>query len=149
MKNEILNYETLLKVTKSMSMSRDPEKVVQMFWQNRDMRDRIVKLYKNYPEILKKQAKNFDSLRDSEKNDILKGAIYLPHNFRTDSWPIAFYNRIFKEIFGNKGVSKLKIIILVTSCLTFLLLFRISTFHSFLFKTVKSQTEIADSIATD
>ena len=30
MKNEILNYETLLKVTKTMSMSRDPEKVVQV-----------------------------------------------------------------------------------------------------------------------
>lgn len=29
MKKEILNYETLLKVTKTMSMSRDPEKVVQ------------------------------------------------------------------------------------------------------------------------
>jgi GAF domain-containing protein len=29
MKKEILNYETLLKITKTMSMSRDPEKVIQ------------------------------------------------------------------------------------------------------------------------
>ncbi len=26
----VINYETLLKVTKAMSMSRDPEKVVQL-----------------------------------------------------------------------------------------------------------------------
>jgi GAF domain-containing protein len=30
MKKEILNYETLLKITKAMSMSRDPEKVIQI-----------------------------------------------------------------------------------------------------------------------
>ena len=30
MKKEILNYETLLKITKTMSMSRDPEKVIQI-----------------------------------------------------------------------------------------------------------------------
>jgi len=30
MKRQIINYETLLKVTKAMSLSRDPEKVIQI-----------------------------------------------------------------------------------------------------------------------
>ncbi|MFC1820609.1 UvrD-helicase domain-containing protein, partial [Thermodesulfobacteriota bacterium] len=84
----------------------NPENPVQMFWERRDMDDLIAKIYKGYPKLQRKQSEGFDSLSSSEKENILNGYIYLPHNFRTDSGPIDFFNRIFKEIFGNKGAGK-------------------------------------------
>ncbi|MDB9822785.1 UvrD-helicase domain-containing protein [Deltaproteobacteria bacterium] len=86
----------------------NPEKPVQMFWQNRDSCDRIKSIYSDYTETLERHAKDFNSLPDSERQDILKGSVYLPHNFRSDPWPIDFFNRTFKEIFSNRGSNRLE-----------------------------------------
>jgi len=86
----------------------NPEKPVRMFWQDGDMHDRITRIYKKYPEIVKRYAEGFRSLPDLEQEDILRGSIYLPHNFRSDPRPVDFFNRVFKEIFGNKGAEKLE-----------------------------------------
>ncbi len=58
--------------------------------------------------MLKRYKGAFDSLPDLEKEKILKGDIYLPHNFRTDCRPIRFLNDTFRQIFGNKGAGDLK-----------------------------------------
>jgi len=76
---------------------------VPMFWQRQEVRDRIDRIYEGYPESFKQQSDAYDSLSGKERTDILNGDIYLPHNFRTDSRPIDFFNRIFEEIFSNKG----------------------------------------------
>ncbi|MFC1869612.1 UvrD-helicase domain-containing protein, partial [Thermodesulfobacteriota bacterium] len=94
-------------VTKKIRES-NPEIPVQMFWESGEMREHITKVYNGYHECWKKQAELFDSLPGSEREDILKGDIYLPHNFRTDSRPIEFFNRIFKEIFSNKDAGRVE-----------------------------------------
>jgi len=86
----------------------NPEKPSRMFWQDGDMSDRITRIYREYPEIIRSHAKNFESLPYSEQEDILRGSIYLPHNFRSDPRPIDFLNRVFKEIFSNKGAEQLE-----------------------------------------
>jgi ATP-dependent helicase/nuclease subunit A len=86
----------------------NPAKPVRMFWQDGDIHDRITRVCKEYPEIVKRNTESFASLPDSEREEILSGSIYLPHNFRSDPLPIDFFNRVFKEIFGNKGAEKLE-----------------------------------------
>jgi len=65
----------------------NPEKPSRMFWQGGDMSDRITRIYRGYPEIIRSHAKNFESLPYSEQEDILRGSIYLPHNFRSETAP--------------------------------------------------------------
>ena len=84
------------------------ETPVRMFWEDRDIQDRISRVYKRYPETVKRYAESFGDLSSPEQEDILRGSIYLPHNFRSDARPVDFFNRVFKEIFGNKGAERLE-----------------------------------------
>ncbi len=86
----------------------NPETPVRMFWQDRDIQDRISSVFKKYPETVKRYAESFWALSRLEQEDILRGSIYLPHNFRSDPRPVDFFNRVFKEIFGNKGAGRLE-----------------------------------------
>jgi ATP-dependent helicase/nuclease subunit A len=86
----------------------NPETPVRMFWQDRDVQDRISNVYQGYPDIVKGYSESFLALSRSEQEEILRGSIYLPHNFRSDPGPIDFFNRVFKEIFGNKGAGRLE-----------------------------------------
>jgi len=73
------------------------------YWQRGDMDDLLTGIHKGYPEIKNRYAALFESMTGEEKDKMLSGNIYLPHNFRTDARPIDFFNRVFKVIFGNKG----------------------------------------------
>ena len=84
------------------------EKPVQMFWQDDKMLDILTRVYKNHSELLEKYAKAYSDLDISEREDIQRGDIYLPHNFRSDSKPINFFNKVFTEIFSNKGLKRFK-----------------------------------------
>ncbi|MFC1891485.1 UvrD-helicase domain-containing protein [Thermodesulfobacteriota bacterium] len=85
----------------------NPENPVPMFWENREINERMDTVYKGYSGYLEGHLNAF-ALEDGEnKKNILKGDIYLPHNFRTDPQPIAFFNSVFNDIFGNKGAEKL------------------------------------------
>jgi ATP-dependent helicase/nuclease subunit A len=86
----------------------NPERPVPMFWEDTDLNDRIKRMYSDYAETMKRHAGQFEALPRQEKDDILRGSIYLPHNYRSDGRPIEFFNRVFREIFGNKGAEKLK-----------------------------------------
>jgi len=86
----------------------NPETPVPMFWQDRSIQDRISRVYKGYPETVKRYVESFWALYPSEQEDILRGSIYLPHNFRSNPRPIEFFNRVFREIFGNKGAGMLE-----------------------------------------
>ena len=86
----------------------NPKTPPPMFWQDRDIQDRISRVYKGYSKIVKRYAESFWGLSHLEQEDILRGSIYLPHNFRSDPRPIDFFNRVFKEIFGNKGAGRLE-----------------------------------------
>ncbi len=81
---------------------------VPMFWQNPDIKDRLRALDRGYAQLLNRHKKVFDKLSHSEREKIVTGDIYLPHNFRTDSRPIEFLNVTFDQIFSNKGAEKLK-----------------------------------------
>ena len=76
------------------------------FWQRGDMDARLTGIYKGYPELKERHAGLFEAMTGQEKDSMLSGDIYLPHNFRSDGRPVDFINRIFKEIFGNKGAGK-------------------------------------------
>ena len=84
----------------------NPEKPEGFFWQRRELDDLLAHMSRGYPEYREGQARLFEALPDSEKKKMLSGSIYLSHNFRTDARPVDFLNRIFREIFGNKGAEK-------------------------------------------
>jgi ATP-dependent helicase/nuclease subunit A len=86
----------------------NPEVPVRMFFQDMDIQDRVSSVYKGYPDISKRYSDSFRALSRSEQEEILRGSIYIPHNFRSDPVLIDFFNRVFKEIFGNKGAGRLE-----------------------------------------
>jgi ATP-dependent helicase/nuclease subunit A len=79
----------------------------RMFWEIPEIDARLRIIEPTYPEVYRKQAAAFEALSHSERQKILKGNIYLPHNFRTDSRPIEFINTAFDQIFSNKGAKEL------------------------------------------
>ncbi len=79
-----------------------------MFFKKEKIRKVISETFHVSEEFLNEQDNKFESLPHEEKDNILKGNIYLPHNFRSDSRPISFFNRAFKEIFGNKGATEIR-----------------------------------------
>jgi ATP-dependent helicase/nuclease subunit A len=81
---------------------------IPMFWKQKEMGKLICEITNESNDFIKKRNESYESLPVKEKDNILKGSIYLPHNFRSDSRPIAFFNRAFKEIFGNKGARKIR-----------------------------------------
>jgi ATP-dependent helicase/nuclease subunit A len=86
----------------------NPKRPVPMFWQDPDLNDRFKRMFSDYAETMARHAGHFESLSCQEKDDILRGSIYLPHNYRSDARPIEFFNRAFWEIFGNKGAERLE-----------------------------------------
>lgn len=78
------------------------------FWQRSDIDVLLTRIDNGYPELKNIHSGSFDALAADEKKRLLSGNIYLSHNFRTDSQPIDFFNKTFKEIFGNKGAEKLE-----------------------------------------
>jgi len=94
-------------VTKKIRES-NPESPSQMFWHSQEMNDLIGTAEEGYDGLLERHREAFDSLSGQERERILSGDIYLPHNFRTDSTPIAFFNKTFNQVFSNKGAGGLK-----------------------------------------
>jgi ATP-dependent helicase/nuclease subunit A len=94
-------------VTKKIRES-NPEMPPRMFWHSQETNDLISTVQEGYDGLLDMHRKAFDALSGSERERILKGDIYLPHNFRTDSIPIAFFNKTFNQVFSNKGAGGLK-----------------------------------------
>ncbi|MGD9157891.1 MAG: UvrD-helicase domain-containing protein [Desulfobacteraceae bacterium] len=79
---------------------------VPLFWQSDSLSGRIKEIDEDFdPDT---QKKRFESLSISEQKKIINGDIYLPHNFRSDAGPIAFFNRTFEEIFSNKHAGEIK-----------------------------------------
>jgi ATP-dependent helicase/nuclease subunit A len=89
------------KIKESNSENRAP-----LFWQRGEMEDLLSVVDKDYPELKRMHADSYERLHREERARLLYGDVYLAHNFRTDSRPIEFFNRTFKEIFGNKNASK-------------------------------------------
>ncbi|MGD8984628.1 MAG: UvrD-helicase domain-containing protein [Desulfobacteraceae bacterium] len=81
---------------------------VPAFWQDPVMDDRLQALEPGYPRLLNRHKKAFNALPHSQREKILTGDVYLPHNFRTDRRPIEFLNATFDQIFSNKGAEDLK-----------------------------------------
>lgn len=77
---------------------------VPMFWEDRGKVDNLSCFSFDSAE----QEKRFSELSPEIRSNILKGDIYLPHNFRSDTNPITFFNSTFREIFGNKGAEDIK-----------------------------------------
>lgn len=79
---------------------------VPLFLQSGRLSERIMEIDEDFdPDSHKKR---FETLPRVEQEKILKGDIYLPHNFRSDANPIAFFNRTFREIFSNKHGGDIK-----------------------------------------
>ncbi len=79
---------------------------VPLFWQSERLSGRIKEIDGEFDPGI--QRKRFEFLSNTEQEKILKGDIYLPHNFRSDANPIAFFNRTFDEIFSNKHAGEIK-----------------------------------------
>jgi ATP-dependent helicase/nuclease subunit A len=88
-------------------LQSNPGKPVPMFWEIPEINARLRAVESGYHEWYKKQRATFENLSNSEKQKILMGDIYFPHNFRADSRPIEFINTAFDRIFSNKGAEKL------------------------------------------
>lgn len=86
----------------------NPENPFPMFWKDKELCKRIRKIFSNHSGLWEKQVNQFNSLSGDKRKDIIGGDIYLPVNFRTASYPVAFINRVFNEIFSNKGCGILK-----------------------------------------
>ena len=84
----------------------NPAASSEFFWQNSEMDPLLSGINSGYPEFRDSHARSFEALTDEEQKKMLSGNIYLSHNFRTDSRPIDFLNRIFREIFGNRGAER-------------------------------------------
>ena len=79
---------------------------VPLFWQSGRLSGRVKEIDDNFdPDV---QRKRFETLPTLEQEKILNGDIYLPHNFRSDAGPIAFFNRTFDAIFSNKHAGEMK-----------------------------------------
>ncbi|MBN2419804.1 MAG: UvrD-helicase domain-containing protein, partial [Deltaproteobacteria bacterium] len=77
-----------------------------LFWESERLCKRIREIDEDFdPDA---QRKRFESLSEIERDKILRGDIYLPDNFRSDSSPIEFFNRTFEEIFSNKQAGEIK-----------------------------------------
>jgi len=78
-----------------------------MFWANPEIKRRIESISNHDSRWVSSYQEEFDKLSPDERGAILKGDIYLPHNFRTDEAPIRFFNKAFQGIFSNRGAQKL------------------------------------------
>jgi ATP-dependent exoDNAse (exonuclease V) beta subunit len=81
---------------------------VPMFWQNPEIRDRLQEIEPGTLQLINRVEKAFDDLSPAQREKILAGDLYLPHNFRTDRLPMKFLNATFEQIFSNKGAEVLK-----------------------------------------
>ena len=95
------------RVTEEVKRS-NPERPVKMFWETEVMTKRLNGIFRGYDKMRTNLSDAFNHLSSSERRNSCNGDIYLPHNFRSDPRPVDFINRIFKEIFGNKGVTRLR-----------------------------------------
>ncbi len=77
-----------------------------LFWQSGGMTTLLKDIDESYD--LDIQKKRFGMLSSIDREKIMKGDIYLPHNFRSDKNPVAFFNRTFEEIFSNKHAGDTK-----------------------------------------
>ncbi|MBN1625509.1 MAG: UvrD-helicase domain-containing protein [Deltaproteobacteria bacterium] len=96
---DVTVFETVTEEIKA-SNSSEP---AGFFWQIREMDPLLSRISRGYPGIRDGHARSFETLEDEEKKRMLSGDIYLSLNFRTDAGPVDFINRIFREIFGNRG----------------------------------------------
>jgi ATP-dependent helicase/nuclease subunit A len=95
---DVTVFETVINEIKE-SNPRVPKR---MFWEKSKIVETLAGNKILDSITFKQYQHSFDSLPDNEKKEILKGDIYLPHNFRACSHPIDFINRIFNEIFSNR-----------------------------------------------
>jgi len=93
--------------TGAVKQSNEGEKA-PMFWQNPEIDNYLRNIDPRYPQFLNRHKEAFDALSRSQRQKILAGDIYLPHNFRTDRRPIEFLNAAFDQIFSNRGAEKLR-----------------------------------------
>jgi len=82
----------------------NPADPVPLFWENKKIVDSLCDLSFDPSE----QRKRFNEQTHEARNNILRGDIYLPHNFRSNAYPISFFNRTFREIFRNKYAGDIK-----------------------------------------
>ena len=68
----------------------NPEIPEKMFWEKSEMMAPLLVNRILDSEAIKQYQNSFDLLSNMEKKDILKGDIYLPHNFRASANPIGF-----------------------------------------------------------
>ncbi len=88
-------------------LQSNPRTPAPMFWEIPAIDARLRAIEARYPELHKKQTATFENLSNFEKQKILMGDIYFPHNFRADSRPIEFINTTFDRIFSNRGAEEL------------------------------------------
>ena len=99
---DVTVFEAVIKKIKE----SNPEKPPEIFWEKEYINNLMSSIYGEYPEIKSRHVDNFNGLPDSERDNIMGGDIYLPHNFRTGPWPVNFFNTVFEEIFSNKGAGE-------------------------------------------
>ncbi len=77
-----------------------------LFFQSEDITVRIKEIDDKFdPAAI---SDRFNKLSKEDQESILNGDIYLPHNFRSDQNPVAFFNRTFEEIFSSKHEGDIK-----------------------------------------
>lgn len=86
----------------------NPAQPTPLFLQDEMLDHHLRKMDDPYHQMMNDRRHEFDNLPHLEKEKILKGDIYLPHNFRTDTMPISFLNSAFHKIFSNKGIGALE-----------------------------------------
>ncbi len=77
-----------------------------LFWQLEDMNPRLKEIDEGFNPA--NQKERFGMLSENDQERIIHGDIYLPHNFRSDQNPVAFFNRTFEEIFSSKHAGNIK-----------------------------------------
>jgi ATP-dependent helicase/nuclease subunit A len=77
-----------------------------LFWQSEEMTHRLKEIDEGFDPAV--QNERFSILTEADQKRIISGDIYLPHNFRSDLNPVAFFNRTFEEIFSSKHAGDIK-----------------------------------------
>jgi ATP-dependent helicase/nuclease subunit A len=98
---DVTVFERVTKEIKQSNIKPGP-----LFFQSEEMTGRIKEIDDGFDPYA--TTKRYNKLAINDQESILRGDIYLPHNFRSDKNPIAFFNRTFEEIFSSRHAGDIK-----------------------------------------
>lgn len=98
---DVTVFERVIKEIEQSNIKPGP-----LFFQSEEMTGRIKEIDDGFdPAAI---TDRFNNLSKEDQKSILSGDIYLPHNFRSDKNPVAFFNRTFEEIFSSRHAGDIK-----------------------------------------